>query len=126
LYQKLGIRAGDRIALVNAPQGYDEWLGGLPEGVAFLELEAGELDFIHLFSSRQSELHAWISRLKKMIHPGGMIWISWPKRASRVASDLDANVVRSIGLEAGLVDVKVVSVNPIWSGLKFVIPIKDR
>lgn len=67
-----------------------------------------------------------IQQLKKEIEQHGSIWVSWPKKTSKVATDLDGNIVRKIGLKHGLVDIKVCAVNEIWSGLKFVIPVKDR
>jgi hypothetical protein len=86
----------------------------------------GRLDFILFFAKTRAELIGNFSRLAAKLNPTGMLWIAWPKKASGVATDLTDAVVRQIGLDAGLVDVKVCAVNEIWSGLKFVIRVKDR
>jgi hypothetical protein len=79
-----------------------------------------------IFAKSASDLNDQFSLLSKRLAPAGMLWVSWPKKASGVVTDLNENLVRSIGLEAGLVDVKVCAVNEVWSGLKFVIRLKDR
>jgi hypothetical protein len=79
-----------------------------------------------LFVKTQAELTKSFAASAKQLAPAGMLWVSWPKKTSGVASDLDENIVRKIGLDAGLVDVKVCAVNDVWSGLKFVIRLKDR
>ena len=84
------------------------------------------LDFVMVFTKSHAELTKEFSRLAKVLAPAGMLWVSWPKKSSGVATDLDANVVREIGLHAGLVDVKVCAVTEVWSGLKFVRRMKDR
>ena len=86
----------------------------------------GPVDFAMMFVKSASELKQQFSRVARLLAPAGMLWVSWPKKASGVASDLGENEVRRIGLEAGLVDVKVCAVNEVWSGLKFVIRVKDR
>ena len=87
--------------------------------------EAG-LDFAMLFAKSRAELTKEFQWMAKALTPAGMVWVSWPKKSSGVATDLDENVVRGIGLDAGLVDVKVCAVTEIWSGLKFVRRVKDR
>ncbi len=84
------------------------------------------LDFAMMFSKSRAELAKDFSRMAKLLAPAGMLWVSWPKKSSGVATDLDENVVREIGLDAGLVDVKVCAVTEVWSGLKFVRRVKDR
>ena len=84
------------------------------------------LDFAMLFSKSRAELTREFSRIAKLLAPAGMLWVSWPKKSSGVATDIDENVVREIGLDAGLVDVKVCAVTDVWSGLKFVRRLKDR
>jgi hypothetical protein len=79
-----------------------------------------------VFVTKQAELKKSFGRIAKRLAPAGMLWVSWPKKTSGVATDMNENDVRKIGLEAGLVDVKVCAVNEVWSGLKFVIRIKDR
>lgn len=126
LVKKLGIKEGFRVALVGAPDGFRRELEGLPDKVSFVTSVQGQLDFILFFAKTRSELTINFSRLAARLTPTGMLWISWPKKASGVATDLSDGVVREIGLDAGLVDVKVCAVNEIWSGLKFVIRVKDR
>ncbi len=88
--------------------------------------QGNELDFVMLFSKSRAELAKEFSRLAKTLAPAGMLWVSWPKKSSGVTTDVDENVVRGIGLDAGLVDVKVCAVTEVWSGLKFVRRVKDR
>jgi len=124
--KKLGIKEGFRVALVGAPNGFRGELEDLPNGVSFLRSLQGQLDFVLFFAKTRLELTRNFSRLAAKLAPTGMLWIAWPKKASGVATDLSDGVVREIGLDAGLVDVKVCAVNEIWSGLKFVIRLKDR
>jgi hypothetical protein len=84
------------------------------------------LDFIHVFSKSHVELEREMKRASKILAPAGMLWISWPKKSSGVASDLTEDIIRATGLALGLVDVKVCAVTDVWSGLKFVIPLKNR
>ena len=124
--KKLGIKEGFRIALVGAPQGFDDELGSLPSGTTVLARPTKPLDFALLFTKSEKDLLKNLPRLAERLAPAGMLWIAWPKKASGVATDLSDNVVRNIGLDAGLVDVKVCAVTEIWSGLKFVYRLKDR
>jgi hypothetical protein len=126
LVKKLGIKEDFRVALVAAPEGFRGELEGLPNGVLFVTSVQSQLDFIMFFAKTRSELIANFARLAARLKPVGMLWIAWPKRASGVATDLSDSVVRQTGLDAGLVDVKVCAVNEVWSGLKFVIRVKDR
>lgn len=126
LTKKLGIKDGFRVALVGAPNGFRRELENLPKNVSFVTSLDSRLDLILFFAKTQSELIGNFSRLAAKLAPAGMLWIAWPKKASGVATDLADYHVRQIGLDAGLVDVKVCAVNEIWSGLKFVIRVKDR
>ena len=126
LGRKLGIKEGFRVALVGAPNGFRDELVQLPTGVSFVTSLAAQLDLILFFVKSQSEMTRNFSRLAAKLAPAGMLWIAWPKKASGVATDLSGNSVRQIGLDAGLVDTKVCAVNEVWSGLKFVIRLKDR
>ncbi len=124
LPQKLGIKKQFRVALLDMPADVKAELKGAMAGCTVVK--NGPLDFAMIFVKSSSELKKQFSRFAKQLAPAGMLWVSWPKKASGVATDLTENEVRNIGLEAGLVDVKVCAVNEIWSGLKFVIRVKDR
>ena len=126
LTKKLGIKEDFRVAMIGAPDGFREELTDLPLGVTFVTSLAAQLDLIMFFVKSQSEMTRNFPRLAAKLKPAGMLWLAWPKKASGVATDLSDNSVRQIGLDAGLVDVKVCAVNEIWSGLKFVIRVKDR
>jgi hypothetical protein len=125
LVEKLGIKDGATIAILNAPRGYARTLGRLPP-VQRRERASGPLDFLQFFTSEQRELERRFPALERALAPAGMLWISWPKRSSGVATDLSEDVIRAIGLSHGLVDVKVAAVDDVWSGLKFVRRLKDR
>jgi hypothetical protein len=113
-----------RIQFVAAPRDFADTLGLLPDGAK--HASRGDLDFAMLFVRSQSELKKGFPRLRDRLVSNGMLWVSWPKLASGVETDLSEGIVRSIGLDAGLVDVKVCAVDNTWSGLKFVRRLKDR
>jgi hypothetical protein len=123
LPKKLGIKENFRVALLEMPAGVRK---ELKSALALCTEEKSALDFAMIFVSRQAELKKHFPKVAKQLAPAGMLWVSWPKKTSGVPSDLDENLVRNIGLDAGLVDVKVCAVDEIWSGLKFVIRVKDR
>ena len=125
LPKKLGIKAGFRVQLANAPA---EVRAELREALAECNLvkQGDALDFVMMFTKSRVEMTEEFSRMRKLLAPAGMLWVSWPKKSSGVAADVDENVVREIGLAAGLVDVKVCAVTEVWSGLKFVRRVKDR
>jgi hypothetical protein len=123
LPKKLGIKDQFRVELFHMPA---EVKAELKDALAGCRTAKDNLDFAMLFVKTQSELKHEFARLSKQLVPAGMLWVSWPKKSSGVATDLDENIVRKIGLEIGLVDVKVCAVNEVWSGLKFVIRVKDR
>lgn len=126
LFEKLGLKPGHSVLILNAPATYKAELQPLKSSIRLQAGSAGSLDFIHFFTADKKALADQLPRLKKQLDQKGCIWISWPKKTSGVKTDLDENVVRSIGLEAGIVDVKVCAVDETWSGLKFVIRVKDR
>src|SRR2546422_7069043 len=125
LVQKLGIKPGTTIAILNAPKGYERPLGKLPS-VTRKSNARTAIDFVQFFTREKRELERRFAALAQALAPAGMLWISWPKKASSVATDLTEDVIRVIGLAHGLVDVKVAAVDDVWSGLKFVRRIKDR
>jgi hypothetical protein len=126
LPQKLGIKAGTRLGLFEAPPGFAATLGALPDGVTKTTALKGSLDVAIFFTTSRAALEKRFAALAKAIAPAGALWISWPKKASGKKTDLDENVVRAVGLDGGLVDVKVCAVDETWSGLKFVVRVKDR
>jgi hypothetical protein len=126
LAKKLGIKEGSRIALVNAPKDFESELEDLPDDVQFIKRPQKSLDIILLFVLTERALARDFAKLSGRITANGMLWIAWPKKSSGVATDLSEQRVRQIGLNAGLVDVKVCAINEIWSGLKFVYRLKDR
>jgi len=126
LAQKLGLKPGMRAALITPPSHYDTLITW-PDDLTFVDEAAlHDCDWIHAFYTRHSAFEAQIAALRAAIRPNGQIWISWPKKAAKVPTDLDENIIRDVGLAAGLVDVKVAAVDAVWSGLKFVIRLKDR
>lgn len=126
LPDKLGIKPGARMLLVNPPEGYQRALGPLPTGVTLMDRPEPPLDVIHLFTRSRADLEARFPALKAALAPDGMLWVSWPKRTSGIPTDLTETVVRRVGLACGLVDVKAAAVDRTWSGLKFVYRLKDR
>jgi len=125
LPKKLGIKTGFRVQLANAPADVRAELREALAGCTEVK-QADGLDFAMLFTKSRADLAKEFSRLARPLAPAGMLWVSWPKKSSGVPTDLDENVVRNIGLDAGLVDVKVCAVTEVWSGLKFVRRMKDR
>ena len=126
LPKKLGIKEGSRIALVNAPKDFESELGELPDNVEFLKRPTKSLDIILFFVLTERPLVRDFAKLASRLTANGMIWIAWPKKSSGVATDLSEQRVREIGLNAGLVDVKICAIDDTWSGLKFVYRLKDR
>jgi hypothetical protein len=124
LVKKLGIRSQFRVAFFRLPP---EVQAELEDNLAHCRAAGpGPLDFVMIFVKSQAELRKQFPQFARQLAPAGMLWVSWPKKSSGVTTDLAENEVRGIGLEAGLVDVKVCAVSEIWSGLKFVIRVQDR
>jgi hypothetical protein len=126
LAKKLGIKESFRVAFPGSPKGFLGLLVDLPAGVNVTSAGSTELDLLVFFTTARDELSDRFPELATKLVPNGMLWISWPKKTSGVATDLDENIVRAIGLAAGLVDTKVCAIDETWSGLKFVIRVKDR
>ena len=123
--QKLGIKPGFRIFVGHAPSGYSDIVGKLPADVTVAARLKPPLDMVHVFATEAAGLAGKLRSCRAAIVPDGMIWVSWPKKASGVATDLSDVVVRDTALPLGLVDIKVCAIDDVWSGLKFVIP-KDQ
>ena len=126
LNKKLGIKDGFRIALLHVPTDVTAELRAAFDQCQIVKPARGALDFVFLFAKSRAELERGVMTAARALAPAGMLWISWPKKSSGVSTDLDENIVRDTGLAAGLVDIKVCAVTDVWSGLKFVIPVKDR
>ena len=125
LDKKLGIKPGFNIQLVNAPNYYFSLFTELP-GDLRIDEDEGPKDLIHFFTSQENELITMLPILREQIKPNGMIWVSWPKKSSKMKTDITENAIRNLALKIGLVDIKVCAVDETWSGLKLVIPVKDR
>jgi hypothetical protein len=126
LPKKLGIKSGFRVLLEDAPPEVRAELKPALVGCEIVRDGNTSLDFVMAFTKSKAALAKEFTRLSKQLAPAGMLWVSWPKKSSGVATDLDENIVREIGLAEGLVDVKVCAVTEVWSGLKFVRRVKDR
>ena len=126
MVQKIGIKAGHRVVLRNHPASFIKDLGKLPENVHSSERLSGKANVIIYFTDKRAALEKDFSSLASTLVPDGMLWISWPKKSSGKPTDLNENIVREIGLERGLVDMKVCAIDETWSGLKFVVRVKDR
>ena len=126
LAKKLGIKANFRLYAKNPPENYAALVAPLPEGVIILGHLTNDLDMIHCFTQSQVELMDDMPTFMQHIKPDGMIWVSWPKKAARVPTDVTEDVIREVVLPLGLVDVKVCAVDAIWSGLKLVIRKENR
>ncbi|HFC11561.1 MAG TPA: DUF3052 family protein [Anaerolineae bacterium] len=126
LGRKLGLKEGMRVLFINMPASVSAELTTDLSTTTAAQLDDTNLDYIHLFTKEFSVLDAQFGLLMQQLRPNGMLWISWPKKASKVPTDLNGNTVRELGLRKGLVDVKVCAVDQIWSGLKFVWRVKDR
>jgi len=128
LARKLGIGEGDEVALIGAPERFEDTLGELPD-VASLHTDLADdarYDVIVAFITQRSELEAELPRLRIRMAPACGLWIAWPKRASRVPTDVTDQVIRDVVLPAGLVDNKVCAIDETWSGLRLVIRKQNR
>lgn len=126
LAEKLGIKPGTVVTALAPPPAYVKLLAPMPADVTFVSRLGKGARFIHCFVTRRAELEKEFPRLSRALADDGMVWISWPKKAAKTETDLTEDVVRALGLEAGLVDVKVCAVDELWSGLKFVRRLADR
>jgi hypothetical protein len=125
LSKKLGVKDGFRVWFVNAPDNFDRDLD-LPADIRVTSAKAKPLDLVLLFTKSEAKLRKDFTPLAQKLRANGMLWVCWPKKTSGVTTDINETIVRRIGLNAGLVDVKICAVNDVWSGLKFVYRLKDR
>ena len=127
LLKKLGIKPGYTMLVVNAPEHYFKLLGDLPKDTEKVNMDYDQpVDFIHAFVENEKDLHNFLPSLKEKLKKDGTFWISWIKGSSKLETDINGNNVRELGLEMGLVDVKVCAVDEDWSGLKFMYRKQDR
>src|SRR5438270_7269808 len=126
LPQKLGIKPGLTVVTINPPANYRRLLGKIPDDVAFCDRLKPGSNFVHLFTSRRSDLQRKMSILRDKISDDGTVWVSWPKKSSGIPTDVTENVIREIALPLGFVDIKVCAIDEIWSGLKLMIRRENR
>ena len=126
LPQKLGIKPAMKVAALNPPPGYRKLLAPLPADVSFTNTASAGSNFVHLFTTERRTLEKELKRLRKLLDDAGVLWISWPKKSSSVASDITEDVIREVCLPLGFVDVKVCAVDETWSGLKLMIRRENR
>ena len=120
LPKKLGIKDGTRLALLASPKGFTRKLAPLPPGVEIRTQARGKLDVILFFATRRRELERRFPVMARALMPSGGLWVAWPKKASKVPTDITEDTVRDVVLPIGLVDVKVCAIDDTWSGLKVV------
>jgi hypothetical protein len=122
LARKLGFKAGTKVVVVgDVPADYKSWLAPLPEKVSLTSKGKPPLEAVHVFVTKRAELSKHLEHLRKALAPDGYVWISWPKKASKVPTNITEDVIREVAFPLGLVDVKVCAVDETWSGLKLVI-----
>jgi hypothetical protein len=126
LAQKLGIKAEQKVVTINAPENYSKLLAPLPDAVSFAAKATAGAAFVHVFISERKELEKELKRLRKLLADTGVLWVSWPKKSSGVATDVTEDVIRAVALPLGFVDVKVCAVDETWSGLKLMIRRTNR
>ena len=126
LAKKLGINPGTSMFIYQPPKEYFDWLAPIPDDIVVKQKLSADMDFIHLFVKERKIFQNEFVRSMKHLDKAGTLWISWPKKSSKVETDLDENIIREFGLKEGLVDVKVCAIDDTWSGLKFVFRLKDR
>jgi hypothetical protein len=126
LAKKLGIKPDFKIKLVNPPDNYFDLFTDLPGNLNFKDDSNAKKDLVHFFTKHTEEYIKTLPILKNEIKPNGIIWVSWPKKASKIITDITEGTIRDYAIKIGLVDIKVCAVDEIWSGLKLVIPVKDR
>jgi hypothetical protein len=126
LAKKLGIKEGFSVKLINPPAYYFDLFTDLPGNLDFDAADALKKDFIHFFTKQEDEFLSQLPQLKQHLKPNGMVWVSWPKKSSKIATSVTGDLIRNYAISIGLVDIKVCAVDETWSGLKLVIPVKDR
>ena len=126
LAQKLGIKPAMTVTVMNEPANYRQLLGEGADGVEFSGRVGSDSTFVHLFTTGRGELEKQLSRLRKKIPDTAMIWVSWPKKSTGVPTDVTEDVIRTVALPLGFVDVKVCAIDETWSGLKLMVRRANR
>jgi hypothetical protein len=126
LAKKLGIKAHLKLLCINVPREYKSWLGDLPEGVSLVTKTNPPVEAAHIFTTEKMFLDMTLSNLRTELKQDGFVWVSWPKKASKIPTDITEDTIREIALPLGFVDIKVCAVSEVWSGLKLVIRRSER
>ena len=126
LIKKLGFKSPLKLLAIDVPKEYLGWIGELPDGVSIVRRWSLTVQAAHIFSQRKSELKKHLVRCRKTLAQSGFVWVSWPKKAAKVETDITEDVIRAIALPLGFVDIKVCAVSDVWSGLKLVIRKSER
>ena len=126
LEKKLGLKEGMRVVVINPPEEHLSWLQTHRYVFRIGKRVIQESVFVHVFTRDRSELERLLHKARKAIHPAGVVWVSWPKKAAKIDTTVTEDVIRELALPLGFVDVKVCSVNDVWSGLKLVIRKNER
>jgi len=126
LARKLGLKSPLKVLTINAPQEYKSWLGDLPVGVILATKAKQPIEAAHIFTTESAFLDATLSKLRNELKQDGFVWVSWPKKSSKVPTDITEDTIREISLPLGFVDIKVCAVSEVWSGLKLVIRKSER
>ncbi|MDA1129833.1 MAG: DUF3052 domain-containing protein [Chloroflexi bacterium] len=121
LAKKLGINEGNKVLQVGAPETFPKLLEPLPEAVHFVDRISASIDIVHIFSARKAELKKALATYRKKLNPTTAVWVSWPKKSSKVPTDITEDTIREVALPLGFVDVKVCAIDEVWSGLKLVV-----
>ena len=128
LATKLGIKVANTVGVINAPEHFAALVEPLPDGVTVVTGVRSRRDVVVAFFVRRSEFEQKLTAMTKAVFPAGAIWIAWPKKASKVPTDITEDVVRAVALPTGLVDNKVCAIDDVWSGLRLVVrkELRDR
>ena len=126
LPKKLGLKPPLTLAAIDAPRDYRAWLGELPAGVRIVSSADGTMEAAHLFVTRRAVLQKKLTQCRRRLAQTGFVWVSWPKKSSKVETDITEDTIREVALPMGFVDIKVCAVTDVWSGLKLVIRKSER
>jgi hypothetical protein len=126
LAKKLGIKAGSKLFVSNGPANYNDLLAPWPDGVVMLAALSPQVDIAHVFVTLRADLALQLKNCKAKLRDDAVVWVSWPKKSSKVATDITEDVIRTVALPMGLVDIKVCAIDEVWSGLKLVVRKENR